>query len=1450
MTISAAVEINDYMFDTAIELGYYSRGGVHADTKKTNLFPSEYGFLGKVIKYKFTVSEDQDVVIHHFGSGMENGSKIYLYKLLEPRVEYEYFEDGQIVPIGMANEWMFAINNQEYDRNNSYYQTNYQTARDRYMQYCNERGLQDPNIKNFQPFLFVEGLRKGTYYIISEGYARKYNSGYIYMEDGILSTTVMYGSRSNTEAVKEETDIGKYSASFSYTDISRPSDYKEGAALHKFEITAPMDITILHDISPKHTSIALLDVNNKEIATSANSPSSDVVYEGGGQTTLYKQQLPPGIYHIISASDDVDEYIHISVRGYAAKIGNKEEPLSLTSVKNYIYTIIPTVSLSHVSNITLDQSIQKIVYYDGLGRLEQTISRGASPSKQDLVSYKEYDSYGRESIIWNPVPIGGSGNAYDREDIAFQSSNVYEDAYSKSTRIYELSPLDRISEEYGAGKAWHKNERRIKTSYMTNVSGVDTLNVIYYTVADVRDSGMRIKNTSSYATAQLSATRVEDEDGSVLLEFKNKLGQLVLTRQVQYSETGKELYDTYYVYDNFGNLRVVIPPEAAGGLLSNSSGWTDADINVDNYCFLYKYDYRNRCVAKKMPGCDWVYFIYDKADRLIFSQDGEQRVNGEWTFSIPDALGRIVLSGKCNNSLDYTANPLAANVVETNRSDITNIYKGYAPPTGISLVTPEVLSVNYYDDYTFLGNNGIPNISETQYSVVSDYGICYGDHQLVNKCKNKGLLTGVLTAQITPSGTSTIYLYSVMYYDFYGRLIQTKSNNHLTNGKNEEYTAYNFIGQPVKKKHVHSASGKSTQTEIYSYTYDHADRLLTIIHQLNNGTPVTLVSNSYDELGRLISNSRNGNPNLKTEYTYNVRSWVKSIVGPLFNESLYYNDSRSNGTNVSCYNGNISGIDWKVGNGKDRGYNFSYDNLSRLIDAAYLEGNVMSDKFSTSYGYDKHGNMLSLSRHGNVGTTSYGVVDDLILSYEGNQLVSVEDKGTNPSLSMSMDFKDGSHELLEYGYDANGNMVKDLNKGISNIEYNFLNLPRRIIFSGVNNPVNEYVYSASGEKLSVIHKSSTEKRTDYVGNMIYENGSLKRILVDGGYIENGTYHFYFQDHLGNNRVVAKSDGTVVQRTHYYPYGMSFAEGAFEAKQPYKYNGKELDTENGLNLSDYGARQMEATLGRFTSIDPKAESYPWNSPYMYAGDNPILNFDPDGEDYWGTNDQELIKQFLNSVGRGAKYYDFTGWDHATDAQFTSNLTYNDETGKYHMSYATVVNGEMTVIGKSFDANLKPVSLTGRGYPGAFVYDYAGGHGALYKSAYNAAQYMELSSFATTLMSPFDPNSYHDGVSNWNVDGTGRLVGVSNVQLAKKGGGGKALAKIFIKGFGNVNKELFHNVIKPNIISAAGGKDYLNGIVGRNPNITIANGKIVLQGVKDGPFGGKIHNTGLNANDFFN
>ena len=110
-------------------------------------------------------------------------------------------------------------------------------------------------------------------------------------------------------------------------------------------------------------------------------------------------------------------------------------------------------------------------------------------------------------------------------------------------------------------------------------------------------------------------------------------------------------------------------------------------------------------------------------------------------------------------------------------------------------------------------------------------------------------------------------------------------------------------------------------------------------------------------------------------------------------------------------------------------------------------------------------------------------------------------------------------------------------------------------------------------------------KTDYCGNMIYENGQLSKILTDVGYItlanSTPTYHYYLQDHLGNNRVVIDEHGQVEQVNHYYAFGGLMGESTSGGAQPYKYNGKELDRMHGLDWYDYGARHYDAVL---TTLD--------------------------------------------------------------------------------------------------------------------------------------------------------------------------------------------------------------------------------------------------------------------------
>ena len=258
-----------------------------------------------------------------------------------------------------------------------------------------------------------------------------------------------------------------------------------------------------------------------------------------------------------------------------------------------------------------------------------------------------------------------------------------------------------------------------------------------------------------------------------------------------------------------------------------------------------------------------------------------------------------------------------------------------------------------------------------------------------------------------------------------------------------------------------------------------------------------------------------------------------------------------------------------------------------------------------------------------------GLVDNLTYTYNGNQLMKVSDSVEDPTYVGAFNFKDGADNSTEYTYDAVGNMTSDKNKGISSITYNAINQPQKITFS--DGKTTEYVYSYDGTKLQTVHKTlqpQTSTTTTYCGNIIYENGALKQMLVDGGYVTfsgaTPVYHFYIQDHLGNNRVVAKADGTVEQINHYYPYGGLMADICTGSDvQPYKYNGKELDRMHGLETYDYGARQHNAATGRWDRVDQLAEENPEISPYVYCHNNPINKIDPDGmDDYYSITGQYL------------------------------------------------------------------------------------------------------------------------------------------------------------------------------------------------------------------------------------
>ena len=220
-------------------------------------------------------------------------------------------------------------------------------------------------------------------------------------------------------------------------------------------------------------------------------------------------------------------------------------------------------------------------------------------------------------------------------------------------------------------------------------------------------------------------------------------------------------------------------------------------------------------------------------------------------------------------------------------------------------------------------------------------------------------------------------------------------------------------------------------------------------------------------------------------------------------------------------------------------------------------------------------------------------------------------------------------------HDANGNLTKDLNKGISRITYDWNNLPREVIFA--SDATTRYTYDASGRKLQAEYtkiNSATEMEIsiipsaplvetdiiDYQGDNIYRNGALERTLTPNGYIVNDTVYYYVKDYQGNVRNVVREDGAVVESNEYYPYGGLFS--ATPSVQPYKYGAKELDRTHGLDWYDFGARMHDAMLTRWGTIDPFAEKYYTFSPYIYCAANPIRFTDPDGRWILGNNGKRV------------------------------------------------------------------------------------------------------------------------------------------------------------------------------------------------------------------------------------
>jgi RHS repeat-associated protein len=928
------------------------------------------------------------------------------------------------------------------------------------------------------------------------------------------------------------------------------------------------------------------------------------------------------------------------------------------------------------------QANVQITYFDGLGRPIQQIGVAQSSTGGDIVTHMEYDMYGRQTKEYLPFPTQNSSLNF-RSDALSLLNNHYESTmqteFAYSEKLLEASPLNRVLKQAAPGEAWALNTgKEVKFEYQTNQENevrIFKAKASWSTLYERFDVGL-IQNGGFYPTGQLYKTVTIDENnesgnlslGSTI-EFKDKQGRVILKRTfsrvmitLSNGATTQQVapHDTYYVYDQFGNLTYVIPPLVQ---TANASDVVTQTL-LDKLCYQYIYDKKNRLIEKKLPHKHWEFIIYDKLDRVVatgpaYSPFSDHNAQLGWLITKYDAFNRPIITGWMSATVDATQrkslqalrNNQTTNFHETKSTTATSQNGINYPYTNVAWPTNfHVLTISYFDNYQF---PAAPTSFPT--SII-------GQDVLQPSTSFKSMPTGSWTRSLTTS-TNTQGELTFWLYDKWYRPIQTWTN-HINGGYTIVETELNFAGWVQEQYTHHRRDNTDTPTQIRErFEYTPKGLLLTHTHQIENGEIEILEQNEYDDLGKLVTKHLGGSQSYvddngknlqKVDYTYNIRGWLTEINNindldadeDLFAFKINYNQPEVYG-NQGLFNGNISETLWKSATDNIlRGYGYTYDGLNRLRNAFYGENGQLTHAFNEHLSYDKNGNILNLTRNSSLNgfTTN---IDQLTYEYDGNQIQKVTDA---PNANRHFGFVDGTNTNNDYEYDPFGNMITDRNKGITQIRYNHLNLPIQIQFA--NGGSISYNYHANGVKFrKFVQNGSVVTETRYIGGFQYMNQKLQFMHLPQGYInvleghkppQERVYDYVYQykDHLGNIRQSFAFDRDrqeirTLTEHNYYPFGLEHSYlqtrrrpelvdeivgeininsdpntrstrmvQVDDVRYQYKFQGQERQDELGLNWDSFKWRNYDYAIGRFMSIDPLTEEYNTWSPYTFSGNRVI------------------------------------------------------------------------------------------------------------------------------------------------------------------------------------------------------------------------------------------------------
>lgn len=836
-------------------------------------------------------------------------------------------------------------------------------------------------------------------------------------------------------------------------------------------------------------------------------------------------------------------------------------------------------------------SIENVSYYNGLGDLSEIVST-ASGTSDNVYTFKTYDSKGRESKNFYPTPIGSGLDFKDYYSFVSASSNYYNDEYAFKQNYYD--DADHIVREDVAGNNWHAHSAHNECSYETNTLSDK---VIRYDADPIAKS--------YYPEGCLEKESAKDADGNEVVIFKDLDGNTILERRNQ--------GDTYYVYDKLGQLRYILSPQY------------QEKEDLAAYAYQYDYDECGNLVRKTLPGSQYTQYWYDKEGLLAYEQDALLRDKGLYRFYLYDRFDRVVLVGtttSCNTNIKNAK--LNVSFSSQNGGIANSGYAFYGNTSNFSKGSNVSLEkAYYYDSYDFLSG-------------------AFKDDFAPISPSQKGGCNDLLAGSIIKTSNGQ-FLFTVNSYDPKGNLINTstKGLKGYTSKVSNTYSLTNkLVTSDAELDVKYGELLKISLTNEYSTRNNLLiSKKLILSHGEGTESSSTLnyMYDATNRLSQIVRPEQYGN----VSYSYDVHGWPVKIESNSFKEELSYSD----GVGTPCYNGNISSLKWSNSNySEKRGYKFHYDRLNRLTEANYGEGESLSnagDNFKESVNYDLNGNITSLERHGKKQDGTYGVIDKLNVSLNGNQIVNISDAADKIVYEGALDFEPASDGISSCKYNDFGALISDTGRGITMIEYDNNKNPIRIQFSNGN--VTKYIYSAEGTKLRTIYYTAmpninvpdgctheldaseiqTTDSLDFLmeGNLILKNGRINKYLFEGGYcgIAKPAPHFSLYEDGSDSEISEEEQKAYEERRKEWTKAVE-ALNATDAFNFYYYNKDHLG--NNREVIDFGGKICQVI-----------NYYPFGTPFSDQSTTLQADFQP-----YKYNGKEFdMMHGLNTYDYGARQY---------------------------------------------------------------------------------------------------------------------------------------------------------------------------------------------------------------------